>query len=309
MGNNKTSFYSVMAGLERTILPSDSYPRFCKKVLESLIEYVEAGRNTSSRHRQFVGRNFRLSTEKLCKKWNEENPFHQKAEKTFYSQVSSFSNELYSLFGDDTKDVFLNCNKELGIEIITRQKIQEIAEKVTVLNMDDSFSQGIFVSEVANAVSGVKPNFLYAAVDCLPEIEAMKSLTKFHAVTAMKQLDLEKVAYIKSELEQPLLYKTKEGTLKFNNKKLELLRAFDMLPKDMSYVPMKIMLTDRLQKLLLEMFDSSRLNDCDEPDPAAMTLLKQIIRLYFTEEGCRDLFSNFSAIEVKEAFREVMKGR
>lgn len=206
MGKN---FFKDMSILEQEL---EDY--HAKGVFQKLIEYVESGAFTKSSVTLYLCRNWRLTSQEITRKWNDEH-CDVKSSDTWRSQVSTVSRQLYELF-PDMYEAFMEGKAD---------SIQKISDTIDLLRDGDESYEDIFIKEV----SGLQSNYsgkTYSLEECGKELGILAKLTRKRIFERIDNIDMDKLGYLKKVLGMPLV---SNRYRKVNLEKVEILRQLSVL--------------------------------------------------------------------------------
>lgn len=206
------NFMVDLRKLEQQILVNGGnvYNQNTRRILLSVIKYVEKADFTTSIHTKFICENFRLTLQQLQIRWNQLHN-ENKSESAFRSQSSTVSRQLFSIFGSDLINIFLTEDEE-GLCVIAR-----LLEALTDCpdNIKDYFS-GVILEQIED----IEWEKSFTTEELIPVIDAISPFVKDNILEVMENLDKQKLSYLFHILRQPL---TSNRTRKTNMQKVEIL--------------------------------------------------------------------------------------
>lgn len=217
----KANFFRMLALCEKDILDKDwfqdvngvyrSYGNKTQEAVLRLVAYIEDGGVFHAKVPVFICRNWRMSPKELTELWETETG-RQKRVDTFRGQVSEASVQLYSIFGDGIFEDLLLDDTETA---------RSVSGTVSILKAGDTGFAGLESAEVLGYLTGRAVTKKFGLDECADEIRLLRKYCRPAVRKELAKVDLEKLCYLKSVLDQPLLDK---DTKCMNNEKSELLR-------------------------------------------------------------------------------------
>jgi hypothetical protein len=222
-GLRMSNFFKELALAEKKIVVENeflngqevvTYKDSTRQILLFLIQTVESGRLVgASESGRFICKNFRKNAVELTNLWNSNDNNRRKSANTFRSQVSTLSNKMYRLFGNNIYSIF--CSQD-------EKGLHRLSQLLTLIQRGELRSSDLFYTEMlqAGADSGNFPSQNVALEDCKPELRFLRQILKVRIMQLIEQLDSEKLQYIQYVLNQPLV---EAKTMKLNRDKANLL--------------------------------------------------------------------------------------
>lgn len=217
----KANFFRMLVLCKKYIVDEDSfkdekgayreYGAKTKEAFHRLVGHIESGSVFHAKVPVFICRNWRMRPKELTELWESETG-KKKREDTFRGQVSEVSVRLYSIFGDD---VFENL---LLDDIGTARSV---SGTISILKAGDTGFSGLESAEVLKYLSGHVVTKKFGLDECADEIRLLRKFCKPAIQKELAKVDLEKLCYLRSVLDQPLLDR---DTKCMNSQKSELLR-------------------------------------------------------------------------------------
>jgi hypothetical protein len=235
-GLRMSNFFKELALAEKKIVVENeflneqgkvmTYKDSTKQILLFLIQTVESGRLVgASESGRFICKNFRKNAVELTTLWNSNN-FRKKSANTFRSQVSTLSNKMYRLFGNNIYSIF--CSQD-------DKGLHRLSQLLTLIQRGELRSSDLFYTEMlqAGADSGNFPSQNVVLEDCKPELRFLRQILKVRIRQLVEQLDPQKLQYIQYVLDQPLV---EAKTMKLNRDKANLLISLGVVSPQESEV-------------------------------------------------------------------------
>ena len=304
MRTTNLSFFKMLARLETKYNLENAYPKYARDVLDKLISFVQNCNYDRSESRKFISLNFRGSPEWMCDVWNKQHPDKEKHIKTFYSQISTFSNDLYALFGEDIEIYFTEFKDEEFGEMEFKKEIVEVSTMIDALNLESEGKLGVFISDFENDLAHVKPSSDCSLADCENEIKCMRKLLRRDVLEIEKSMDMRKAAWIYRTLRTPIFKSAGAGKHVINKNKVKILQSLNLLPEK----EIECREPSLLNKLDFKLSQENiRINE--EVDMDKVEELRSVLYAYFTPEGFREFSGRFTFNEWKEAINFVIRGK
>lgn len=303
MRTTKVSFFKMLARLESTYKDNPDYPEYGRDILKKLIAFVQECYYDFSENRVFISRNFRLSPEEMCALWNAQHPDKTKQLKTFYSQISTYSNDLYGLFGEDIENYFVVLDDADHMELAYREELSGVSETIDAMDIANIATGDIFLAEFETAMAMAEPVQDLDLEECQEELYQMQKMMKAKVWQAISRIDMGKAAKIRSVLRKPLFEPVGGGRHRTNHEKVALLKMFKILPE--ARKPQKVCMHGALQDVIgisLKANKSTTINN-DHVDELA-----EILSAYYTQEGVSKFVGRYNMYEFKEAMDKVQRG-
>lgn len=152
-----------------------------------------------------------MRPKELTKQWESETG-KCKREDTFRGQVSEASVRLYSIFGEDIFEGLLLDDEETS---------RNVSGTISILKFGGNGFSGLESAQVVGYLSGHGTVKKFELEECGYEIKLLRKYCKRMVQRDLEKADMEKLCYLKSVLDQPLLDK---DTKCINSQKSELLR-------------------------------------------------------------------------------------
>jgi hypothetical protein len=238
-GLRMSNFFRELALAEKKIVVENeflngqgeilAYEDSTRQIMLFLIQTLESGRLVgASESGRFICKNFRKNAVELTTLWNSNN-FRKKSANTFRSQVSTLSNKMYRLFGNNIYGVF--CSQD-------EKGLQRLSTLLDLLRGGELRSSDLFYTEMlqAGADSGNFPSQNVALEDCKPELRFLRQILKVRIRELVGKLDAQKIQYIQYVLDQPLV---EAKTMKLNRDKANLLISLGVVSTKESEVTNK----------------------------------------------------------------------
>lgn len=217
----KANFFRMLALCKKDILDKDlfqdvngvyrSYSNKTREAVLRLVAYIEGGGVFHAKVPVFICRNWRMRPKGLTELWETETG-KKKREDTFRGQVSEASVRLYSIFGDDVFENLLLDDTETA---------RSVSGTISILKAGDTGFSGLESAEVLGYLTGHGVAKKFGLDEWADEIRLLRRYCKPAIQRELAKVDLEKLCYLKSVLDQPLLDK---DTKCMNSEKSELLR-------------------------------------------------------------------------------------
>jgi hypothetical protein len=228
-GLRMSNFFKELALAEKKIVVENeflneqgevlAYKDSTRQILLFLIQTVESGRLVgSSESGRFICKNFRKNAVELTTLWNSNN-FRKKSANTFRSQVSTLSNKMYRLFGNNIYSIF--CSQD-------GKGLQRLSTLLELLCGGENRYSDLFYVDMleAGADSGNFPSQNVVLEDCKPELRFLRQILKVRIRELVGKLDAQKLQYIQYVLDQPLVDRK---TMKLNREKADVLVALGVV--------------------------------------------------------------------------------
>lgn len=297
----KLSFFKLLVRLEK-LYNEEEYPSYASDILKKLIRFVQECEYDHSENRKFVSRNFRLTPEELVNVWNIQHPEKPKQVKTFYSQTSTYSTDLYNLFGANIETWFSAVDKT-G-DLVFRDKVLRVEELIDAMAIANKDCGNIFISEFDCLVSMAEPVNELKIEDCQNEIAYMKQMMRTEVQTITSKVDMGKVAKIRQILRTPLFEAIGGSKHRVNHEKLDFIKAFSKkLPVDRK--PQQVFMHSDLKKAMSSVFE---LNKSTEVSEANVNKLAEVLYQYYTADGIKEVVSGCNMYELAKAVEIVKNG-
>lgn len=298
MRTTNLSFFRMLTRLEEKYKQEDIYPSYARNVLDKLINFVQKCNYDRSESRKFISEHFRMSPDDLCWAWNLNHPDKQKHIKTFYSQISTFSNDLYDLLGTDIEIYFTEFKDEQFGEMQFKKEIVEISTMIDALNLESEGKLGVFISDFENDLAHVRPSDDCTLADCKNEIKYMRRLLSRDVAKTEKSMDMEKAAYVYKKLRSPIFKSVGAGKHEINREKVEILKSLGILPEQ--YVRRSNVIISRELG-----FSPENMKALNEIDLERVMDLYEVLYKYFSPEGFKEFIGNYTMSEVRLAIQLV----
>ena len=193
-----TSVFKAVKDLETMSL--DKLPA---KILKRLTEFIVSGDFRKNEFDKFICKNFRLSSSEVVRRWNCKHPDKCRTENSVRGTKSIINSYLISLLEIDVtklNEIFVLNDEEA---------LKDLGKKLYALSLGDfnpykRFSFNIF--EAIGEGSDIKE---FSVADCEAELEFLKAIDYTSIYGQLQALDLEKVKFLLSVLQQPLIKKEK----------------------------------------------------------------------------------------------------
>jgi hypothetical protein len=233
-----SNFFKELALAEKNIVVENeflngqevvTYKDSTRQILLFLIQTLESGRLVgASESGRFICKNFRKNAVELTTLWNSNN-FRKKSANTFRSQVSTLSNKMYRLFGNNIYSVF--CSQD-------DKGLQRLSTLLELLHGGKYLCSDLFYVDMleAGADSGNFPSQNVVLEDCKPELRFLRQILKMRIRELVGKLDAQKIQYIQYVLDQPLV---EAKTMKLNRDKANLLISLGVVSTKESEVTNK----------------------------------------------------------------------
>ena len=258
------------------------YSQESYETFDRFLNYIERCDFSHKKADKFLCRNWMTPKNQLVELWQQE--FGKvKNPDTFRSQLSTLSRELYGLFGEDWAGDFMEDN---ATDVKRRLDLFENqATDFNILAFDDVRKS---IRSTVNT---------YEIKDLSDEIAFIRKYNKAQYSEEMKQLDLDKMAYIRSILDEPLCLNGK-----YNTKKAEILNELEQE----RVKPLSCGIEQVLSQKQIETFTKViKQNEDKTSSKGRYNELKSFIYHAMTIEGLNDYLSQFSTEDIKKAFNEV----
>lgn len=300
MRMSRPSFFRVLARVESLYQESDVYNEDARRTLRSLISFVQECAYDTSESRKFISKYFRQTPEEICSLWNSTHIKCDKQVKTFYSQISTFSNDLYSIFGDDIESVFTVLSEDCPGRLLYEERRENIQDVVEALSMEGLFKEGIFLSDLELDMKSCE-EYEFSIEECAREIRLMKQFTKQELCCAENGMDKRKAAYILKVLKKPIFQVSADKRRRVAEDKVSLLKEFRQIPE--RRIQQKVLMHDTIYGVLKALPNSGI-----EPDPERVEDLTSFIYKFYTEDGFQRFVSKYTKEEFMEAVHKVFNG-
>lgn len=291
------SFLKELYEAERFILEGKGYTndqgkwtRYSAETVETvkrLVQFVEEGEFAAAKSMKFVARHFRQGISEMMEAWKREFSV-EKSASTMRSQVSVTSRRLYDLFG-----------KEF-LQELRQDRPQRVRNTLDSLCMGNLMFQNIFIGEVQESLSQGYGGHGYSLEELRQEIRILKRLTRKNIAGYLLEADAEKLSYIKTVLDRPLV-----GNGKINSEKVELLGALGQLPESKKGQNGTARQAINLfSGVFLQRLKTADGEDCDS---ANVRKLAFFLRTAYTPRGLADFLAGFSNAELQLALDTLKK--
>lgn len=222
---SKANFFNDLKYIEKRIIIENKketdlgITTFENETFDSLtkfIKFIEDGTWSNSKHTRFIVRHFRYKQSELPDLYYASTG-ERKSKSTFRNQVQAISNMLYTYFGTDFMQAFLQEDSE---------EIAVILKKISVLSIGDVYFEDLFNSDIAEYItSNSKGVQRYNIDECYEEIDSLCAISKENIRNILSSMDKDKLHYLMFLFRRPLI---EQGTL--NKEKLDMLvRYTDVL--------------------------------------------------------------------------------
>lgn len=211
------SFLSELARVEYEVYEANPhrYSQHVKDSLKALVEFVESGKLSKSRHVKFILKMFRYSPKEMQRRWNSnEGLGTNKSLEAFRSQVSAISNQLYQIFGTDVFEAF-SGNKVC---------LNALDDVLDALEFPDVLHDYLWIG-IEEEIKDVVCSKSYTIKELQSTLNAVKPYMRKNVIATMDSIDKDKLAYIIKVLRQPL---TSNRTRRACVEKVELLKALNV---------------------------------------------------------------------------------
>lgn len=297
----KLSFFKLLVRLEK-LYNEEEYPSYASDILKKLIRFVQECEYDHSENRKFVSRNFRLTPEELVNVWNIQHPEKPKQVKTFYSQTSTYSTDLYNLFGANIETWFSAVDKT-G-DLVFKDKVLRVEELIDAMAIANKDCGNIFISEFDCLVSMAEPVNELKIEDCQNEIAYMKQMMRTEVQTITSKVDMGKVAKIRQILRTPLFEAIGGSKHRVNHEKLDFIKAFNK-KFSVERKPQQVHMHPELQKAMGSVF---QLNKSTEVNAVNVSKLAEVLYQYYTTEGIKEVVADCNMYELAKAVEIVKSG-
>ena len=229
MAEKDFSFFENLRIIEKNIAdPSSYFPSETISLFNDLVSFVEEAAWSNSVSTKFICANWRKSSSEVTKLWNEDHRQKPKSNNTFRSQISTCCTQLYSLLGADVLNIFSleNYRKDGTYSDEVRIAMYRLKSLVSYFSVEDFNFNEFAIQEVSAYTNGGQVE-VFNLDDCANEIEAIKTLRRNSIYSYLDTLDTEKLSYLRSILNSPLM---NTSTRKANATKIDLLKRLDTIP-------------------------------------------------------------------------------
>lgn len=300
MRASKPSFFRVLARLERLYQESDIYNEDARNTLRSLIVFVQDCGYDTSESRRFISKYFRQTPEEICSLWNSSHIKCNKRVKTFYSQISTFSNDLYAIFGDDIESVFTVLDEDSSGRLLYEDRRENIQDIIDALSIEGLFKEGIFLSDLEMDIQSCE-EYEFSLEECAKEIRLMKQFTKQELHCAENGMDRRKAAYILRVVKMPIFQVSADKRRRVAEDKVSLLKEFRQIPD--RRIQQEVVMHKDIYALLKDIPNSG-----EEPDSERVEELTSLIYRFYTEDGFKKFVSKYTKEEFMKAVHKVFSG-
>ena len=260
-----------------------TYSEECHQVFDRFVGYLERCDFSNKKSDKFLCANWKVNKNDLLDLWVQQFG-KQKNAATFRSQLSTLSRELYGLFGDEWAGDFME------------NKCDDIRSRLDLLE-----SQAINFSIVAPPDLVKKITFRayknYSLEDLREELEFLHTYNSEQVRKRADLLDVDKLAYIKDKLNEPLCLNGK-----YNEPKAQVLNQIKKKVYAPISEPIERVLSPKQMKIITDVVDN---NGAKESNEARLDELKDFMYRAYTLEGLRDYLSQFSSEDIKRTFKEL----
>ena len=231
MGRNASSFFSMLAKLEDDVLVSginlngESYSNLAKTSAKALLKFVKSGTWTDSKVFKFIALYYRESYSNLVAYWRLKYG-NDKSESTFRNQKMKAGSVLETLLGSisSVESAFLTEDDEA---------LTNLCLKIKSLSGTDISISRFVDGDLLTRIMGERDySKTYNVSDCTAEIGFLVSICHDNINECIKTLDIQKLGYLCSVLQSPMLLNGK-----VNHDKMELVSklryGMDGSPLDM----------------------------------------------------------------------------
>lgn len=215
----RRNFFADMRYVENSI-QNGEIVGFASQVFDVLVDFVSSCEFSKSKNSKFICENWRLGHFELQQLWNNRTG-SDKSVTAFRGQISDLSATLFSMFPTFSKEAFLYSSEENY-----KSDLEGIVLVIDSLSNVSNLPKDIFIAEVVNYPENLNYSGEYSLKDCEKELAVLKAFKKSEVYSLLDEVDLEKMKFILSTLNQPLFRIHSRGV---NNEKLEMLKRLEVI--------------------------------------------------------------------------------
>lgn len=166
----------------------------------------------------FICKHYELNGTLLSQLWRRERGV-EKSPCTFRCQIHNLSDKLFKLFGSDVFDIFYSQDSE---------RLHQLRVKVLALSTEDVIFSKVYYYEIEDACKGSGKTLSSEPKleDCKDELKLLRQLKRDRFRKALAGKDAEKLSYIRSIMNQPLV---DSETMDINLEKLKVMTALGVI--------------------------------------------------------------------------------
>lgn len=219
----RRNFFKIMRVVDSERIKLNLTPR-SESLFVQLVDFVESGSFTKSKHSKFICENWRLNDHGLSSLW-ESRTGQVKRFDTFRGQISDLSASLFALFPFFSAELLLASEWTLG----DLKAVQEMELVINYLSDSNCSPSDLFIQEVSNYPDSVDFDQTYSVEDMKSTLSALKPFMRSNIYRLLDEVDIDQLKYILFILNKPIV-KNKDVTVALE--KLKILKALDALDTD-----------------------------------------------------------------------------